>query len=193
MISNKIVELIKRILFLADKAEIDIMFIGGIAVSAWAVPRATYDLDAVVQISEKKLPSFLSLCEKYGFIYDKKKPVKRIQNLSFITLTAGGKDTGFIYVDLFLARGKYFQGAIRRKKTINIFKTAVPVISPEDLILYKLIAGRGRDIEDVYEILVTRKSGIDMDYLKKWAEELGIPHKLQDVLQSFIGRRAEEK
>lgn len=185
MISNKLVKLVKKILCLAEESEIDMMFIGGIAVSAWAAPRATYDLDAVVQISEKKLPFFLSLCEKYGFAYDKKRPVKHIQNLPFVTLRAGGKNTEIIYVDLFLARGKYFEGAVRRKKTINIFNASVPIISPEDLILYKLIAGRGRDVDDVYEILLTRKKNIDMDYLKKWAEELGVPHKLQDVLQSL--------
>ncbi len=184
MISHGIIELIRKLLLLAEESKTDIMFIGGIAVSAWAVPRATYDVDAVALIDEKKIDDFLVLCRKYGFDYDEDSPVKHIQRLSFLTLSAATSSSEKIYTDVFLARGLYFQSAIKRKKILTVFDIRIPVISPEDLILYKLIAGRNRDIEDVHEILLRQKDNLDMPYMKQWAEELGILYKLEDELRS---------
>ncbi len=184
MISHRITELIKKILSLAEESETDIMFIGGIAVSAWAVPRATYDVDAVALINEKKINDFLVLCKKYGFDYDADRPVKHIQNLSFLTLSTGKNFQEGIYTDIFLARGKYFQTALKRKRILNVLDVRIPVVSPEDLILYKLLAGRSRDMEDVHEILLRQKDKLDIAYMKQWSEELGILYRLEDELRS---------
>jgi len=184
MISHGIIELIRKLLSLAEESKTDIMFIGGIAVSAWAVPRATYDVDAIALINKKKISDFLVLCGKYGFDYDADRPVKHIQRLSFLTLSTETSSSEKIYTDIFLARGQYFQFAIKRKKILTVFNMRIPVISPEDLILYKLIAGRSRDIEDIHEILLRQKDNLDMPYMKQWAEELGILYKLEDELRS---------
>lgn len=185
MISKTLLIIIRKILEISQKQKIDMMLMGGIAVSTWGNPRATYDIDVVVQIKSEDIRDMLNAFYKKKFKYDKRKPVRSIQNLQFITFTYSLKKTK-IFIDLFLAKGRYFQEALKRKKTIKILNLKIPVIAPEDLILYKLIARRERDMEDVRDILILQGSKIDIDYMKKWAEELGIKPFLEDELKSVF-------
>jgi len=54
-------------------------------------------------------------------------------------------------------------------------------VSPEDLVLLKLIASRPRDLIDVHDILFTMGE-LDEQYLATWAERLEIVEALQDAL-----------
>lgn len=49
---------------------------------------------------------------------------------------------------------------------IDVAGTAVPFISPEDLIVTKVLAGRGKDIDDVFGVLSKRGSTLDLDQIR---------------------------
>ena len=188
MISKSIILLIRKILKISQQEKINLMFIGGIAVSVWGNPRATYDIDIVAQIDIEKIKDILKIFHKNNFGYDEKKPLKSIQNLQFITLTYPRKKNK-IFIDLFIVRGDYFQEALKRKRIVKIFDLKIPVISPEDLILYKLLSRRERDMDDIRDILSLQKRNIDIHYLKKWAEELGVKAFLEDELKTVYFNR----
>jgi len=191
MISKSIILLIRKILKISQQEKINLMFIGGIAVSVWGNPRATYDIDIVAQIEIEKIEDFLKIFYKNNFGYNKKEPLKSIQNLQFITFTYPRKKSK-IFIDFFIVRGNYFQEALKRKQIIKIFDLKIPVISPEDLILYKLLSRRERDMEDIRDILTLQKGKIDIDYLKKWAEKLGVKTFLEDELKTIYFKRNEK-
>jgi predicted nucleotidyltransferase len=44
---------------------------------------------------------------------------------------------------------------------------AIPVISPEDLIVTKILAGRSKDLEDVRGILKERRASLDLDHIRE--------------------------
>jgi len=184
MISKSIILLIRKILKISQQEKINLMFIGGIAVSVWGNPRATYDIDIVAQIDIEKIKDILKIFHKNNFGYDEKKPLKSIQNLQFITLTYPRKKNK-IFIDLFIVRGDYFQEALKRKRIVKIFDLKIPVISPEDLILYKLLSRRERDMDDIRDILSLQKRNIDINYMKKWAEGLGVKAFLEDELKTL--------
>lgn len=185
MISQFLISIIKKIVKICNKNKIDFMFTGGISVSIWGNPRATYDIDGIIGISLLEAKNFLGILSENRFSYDKKKPIKSIHDLSFITLKYPYRKDK-IYVDIFLAKNEYMKESLQRKKEIKFFDIKIPVISPEDLILYKLISGRNKDIEDVHDILFSQKDKLDIKYMKKWAEELGISYKLKDELDSML-------
>ncbi|MEW5766992.1 MAG: nucleotidyltransferase [bacterium] len=165
MIARILLDVIQNILETLQAKDIAIMFMGGIATSLWAEPRATYDIDGVIEISFDDLEEFFNEVGKKGFTYDKRQPVKSIQGLPFFTLTypARGHE---IYLDLFMARSRYTKEALSRRRTITFEGIKIPIIAPEDLILYKLISGRSKDLDDVREILWTQKRKLDMKYMK---------------------------
>ena len=103
---------------------------GGIATSAWAIPRATYDVDGIILVDRENLNEFLDRFSKAGFSYDKKDPVKIVKNLAFVTL--GYRIQGQeLCIDLFLAQSKYARQVLERGKTVTLDKLRVPIISPE--------------------------------------------------------------
>ncbi len=181
MIAKTLLTITQKILIISQKENIPIMFTGGMAVSLWANPRATYDVDGVIQISQNSLKEFLAEASRRGFTYDRKKPIKIIHGLSFITLSYPIKKHK-IYVDLFLAQSQYFKEALSRRKKVVLSGTKIPIISAEDLILYKLLSARGKDLDDILEIFLSQRGKLDLVYLKKWAKELGITTQLEDEL-----------
>jgi len=59
------------------------------------------------------------------------------------------------------------------------------LISPEDLILHKLIAGRDRDRSDITDILWMNPE-VDTDYLRTWAATLGVSDQLERKLAEEV-------
>lgn len=180
MTKDNLTGIIEKLTKICGKLKIGMVLMGGIAVNVYARPRTTYDVDAVVSVSDEKMKKFLEDLAENGFKYDRKNPVKYIQGSPFITLTYSGT-----YVDLFLAEKNFQEEAIRRARKIKLNKTIITIISPEDLILTKLIAGRERDIDDVREILLENRKKIDFKYLHEWAKKLKVDIFLKDELKSL--------
>ena len=55
------------------------------------------------------------------------------------------------------------------------------LVSPEDLVLLKLISHRPRDMSDIADVLFTQGQ-LDAAYLRHWAGELGVGDALERVL-----------
>ena len=54
------------------------------------------------------------------------------------------------------------------------------LVSPEDLVLLKLLAGRPKDFVDVGDILFIQGQ-LDQEYLHRWATQLGISSALEEA------------
>lgn len=54
-------------------------------------------------------------------------------------------------------------------------------MSPEDLILLKVLAARPRDIGDIEDVLLAQ-GDLDEASMRQWAKELGVAEKLEEVL-----------
>lgn len=182
MISDILTRIIEELYRVCVKRKVKLAFMGGIAVSVYGIPRATYDVDAVALVGETEIKPLLLALRQKGFRYDKKKPIKIIQGKPFITLIYS---KGKVYIDLFLARDEFQVQVLSRIRKLKLNRTKVNIVSPEDLILIKLQSGRERDLDDVRTILSENVSKLDLDYLKKWAKKLGIELFLKDELESL--------
>jgi len=191
MISGSLVTVIKKILKIARKENLDIAFMGGMAVSAWGNPRATYDINCLLGVASGEFEKFMAAMKKEGFQCDEKNIMRAIGGLSFVTLVYPGKKQGGIHVDVFLAGQGFATSVLSRKKKIKIWDSEIPLISPEDLILYKLIARREKDLEDVQDVLVAQRNALNICYLRKWAEKLGVAVFLNDELRSSRRENSE--
>ena len=79
-------------------------------------------------------------------------------------------------VDLLIAGTRYQQEALRRARGAMESVPdagAVPVLTVEDVIVHKLIAGRYRDLADIEEILESKPS-LQEEYIERWAEFWGV-------------------
>ncbi len=95
------------------------------------------------------------------------------------------------FADIALGRTPFDRSAAQRKKRATVLEQTLWVASAEDLVLYKLIAYRYRDLADAQAILTRRRLVVDRPYLRHWADEIAahtgkfeVPAKLQELLEA---------
>ena len=86
---------------------------------------------------------------------------------------------------MFLAETAFQQEVIARRVTCAVEGQQVSLVTAEDLILFKLIASRPRDLIDVQDIFFTQ-GDLDEAYMRRWAKELGVAEKLEEVLAARL-------
>ena len=153
-----------------EKVGIKYFITGGLAVSVWGRPRATFDIDIVVQMVSPQLKPLAQALKKMssaGYL-DEETALDAINNkgeFSFID-----SDTGFKIDFWVLKEGKETDIAYGRRITKVIGKQKIYFISPEDLVVNKLLWHResdsSRHLEDIESIIKISKN-IDLTYIKK--------------------------
>lgn len=172
MSENSPIQSLREVCSFLDSAGIGYVLVGGLAVSIWAEPRATVDIDFLVSLDRKDFSVLVRRLHESGqfvFIHDKPMIFKRI---SFLRATL--KNNTDVSVDFLFSDDDFKAEALKRRVSVSAFDFSVPIPTPEDLILLKRLSGRPQDIVDAQKILATRKNELDMDYIRKWEKKLGL-------------------
>jgi predicted nucleotidyltransferase len=147
------------------------MLIGGLALSAWGIPRATLDVDLTLWVSAERLDEIcLSLASDY--VPRVSAPVAFVHRTRVLPLaTAQG-----VRVDFIFAAFPFEKNMIDRATVRPVGNVPVRVASLEDLVLLKLPSPRAKDEEDIRVILENFRDRLDWEYL------LGVAEMLSDAL-----------
>jgi hypothetical protein len=157
--------------------------IGGIAVRAYAVPRNTQDVDAMLSVGTDDLPQFFRQLAHDGFEIPEpylRGWLDRVQGMPVAKVKVYLSGHG-IDVDLFPVESAFQQSVIMRRVQVDVNGRQISIASAEDLVLLKLVAARPRDLLDVADILFI-SGQLDVLYLRHWADELGIRDRLEHSL-----------
>jgi hypothetical protein len=177
-------EAIQRVASALENAGVRYAFIGGAALSAWGVPRATFDLDLALSIPEEGLGVVLDALSRRGFVIDaafRKGFRDRVGGMETIHVHLPAGST-LMAVDLFLATTPLLGSVVERRTSIDLGRGPIQVCTAADLILLKLIADRPKDRIDVENVLAVQ--GVpERDYLVRWAERLGLRGRLEEILK----------
>jgi len=140
--------------------------IGGVAYSIVFEPRATFDIDLIVDVLDIK--NFIHDLKDYpDFILVHEKPM--IFERAKIERVIHRKD---IVIDFLIAEDNYKRNAVKRSKKLYLKGEEISIVSVEDLIILKLLSHREVDILDVKNLL--RLEDIDRDYINNWVEKLNL-------------------
>ena len=159
------------------------MVVGGIAVSIWTAPRATVDLDFVIGLDAETLPVFIKSAIEAGIVVFDSKPME-FKKANILRMFLEGKESQLLMLDFILADDEYKRESLKRAVVLQWEGQEIRVASPEDMILLKLLSGRGQDQVDVENIIRIQKDSLDRNYLKHWAERLA----LSETLCQFLGK-----
>ena len=153
------------------------MVIGAFALPAWGRPRATLDLDFIIQTPEVPEPLVRKLSD-LGFNFDKEwdryNPMIRAFHKRF--------RSGRTPVDVLLNRDEHDVSAFSRRKKKRFDSRYLWFPSAEDLLLQKLKVGRPQDFTDAAGIVQRMQGRLDRRYLATWAKKLCITAELSHVL-----------
>ena len=138
---------LKKITQNLDKADIDYALCGGLAIAIYAKPRATLDIDIMVQpdyFSEtKKVAKALGYTMSSAMMEFNDGAVK-LQRLSKVDKASGE----YFVLDLLVVTPET-QKVWDDRKTVEWEGQSLKVISPQGLILLKSLRNSGQDKEDI--------------------------------------------
>ena len=159
------------------------MVIGGFAVTIWGEPRFTRDLDVTVSVPADKIGEIVDrICVRFRSLSGD--PLKFVTETRVLPIMVEATP-----VDLIFAALPYEEDAIARARPIHLKDGSVPVCSPEDLILHKIVSQRPRDHEDIEGIFRYRHSELDYGYLDPRVEELADALSDRNMLDWYRGLR----
>jgi len=154
---------------------------GGVAAIAYGEPRTTQDLAVVLSIQLSAIGTLATVLEQAGFYVP---GVDDAVSGRMQTLQATHQQS-IARADLVIARDDDFAHIQFERKQQHPLAdgTEVYLVSPEDLVLNKILWGQSSRSEkqwrDVLAILKTQGDSLDYAYLQTWAERLGILASLE--------------
>jgi predicted nucleotidyltransferase len=144
---------------------------GGLAVSAWDHVRATEDVDILIGVAAVDLDGLLRVLQDRGYRPKLTTPIVDFDGERVVQLIYQPPGKFFEFrVDLFLAETEYHKLALDRRTVFRLPDdgTEIPILTVEDLILFKLHADRIIDRRDVVSLLAEHRDTIDLAYLSRW-------------------------
>lgn len=167
------------------------IIIGGIANNILGRPRFTADIDAVILLEDEYITKFLRIAKECGFI-------PRIINIVQFALKNRvillKHKQSAIDIDISLGLLPFEKEAIAKSIVIKIKNVRFWIPRPEDLIIFKAVANREKDIMDIKEI-VNNHPEINTNRIKKIVTEFS--HVLEkpeiwDDIKSIITQKKKQ-
>jgi hypothetical protein len=172
-----------------EELNIPYMIGGSLASALHGTARSTLDTDLVADLRSEQVNSLVDMLQQ-DFYIDEGMLIDAIQHQS--TFNIVHLKTAF-KVDVFIAKKRSFDLEQFRRRRLEIIvnepERKAFVTTAEDIILAKLEwyrLGGGvsdRQWRDILGVLKVQAGRLDLDYLQKWAVELGVADLLQRALR----------
>jgi len=161
------------------------MVIGGIAVIAHGVRRLTTDIDVVIRGDAAATEQVIAALAKHGI--EPRIPDAANFAAENLVLLMRHSPTG---VDLDLSFGwtEFEHDALQKRETLAFGRVRVPMARPEDLVVFKALAGRPKDLEDAATLVVLYQD-IDLAFVRtqvKVLAQLAEEPELEGHLESIL-------
>lgn len=173
-------------------AGVEYLIGGAIAEWAWGEPRATQDLDLVVNIPIKSVNKLSKELKKRDMLIPAEIIRDNIlEDRADIPINAIHMHSG-LKADLYPVRkgDELRHSAFQRRQRVDYGPPIgkVYIHSPEDLILYKLmyfgLSQQSKHSRDIAAIVKSKRDELDMNYIEQWATRLGLSSLWKEMLDS---------
>jgi hypothetical protein len=164
-----------------DRAQIPYMLSGSVALSMYAQPRMTRDIDFVVDIEEGQVDKFVELFKEDCYI-DHESVLEAVRARGMFNII---HELWVIKADFVVRKDRpYRKTEFDRRRTVSIGGKDLSVVTPEDLLLSKLHWAKTSRSElqlgDVKNLILS-ESNLDWSYIREWAKKLGVVDLLDEV------------
>lgn len=186
-------DFLHKLITLLEEVGIPYMIAGSLGSSFYGQPRATQDVDVVIDPSGDQLERLIALLDQRDCYVSRdaaRDALRRRAMFNVIDTEAGWK------ADLIVRKDRAFSmQEFQRRRRIEMMGQTLWIASSEDVILSKLEWAQGRQSEvqhaDALAVAVAHFGQLNLEYLDRWAKELGIEDELVRLLTE-AKLRAEE-
>ena len=185
-------DFLKLMIDALQASDVEYLIGGAIAEWAWGEPRATQDLDLVVNIPIKSINKLSKELEKRDMLVPAEIIMDTVvEDRADIPINAIHMHSG-LKADLYPVRDgdELRQSAFQRRIQVDYGPPIgkVYIHSPEDLILYKLIyfglSQQSKHSRDIAAVLKSKKSELDLEYIERWVTRLGLTSLWKEMLDN---------
>ena len=188
-----LIDFLRRVVEIIDDAGVSYMLTGSLAAAYYAVPRATQDLDVVVEAEEAGIDRIVQGLSDAGFYVDREaaQEARRTHGqFNAIDPTSGWK------ADLIVRKDRaYSRVEFGRRERVTILDVEVEIASLEDVLIAKLEWSRLGDSalqrRDVLQLLERTWEQLDQSYVEGWVAELGLQTEWADALNRVAETEGE--
>jgi predicted nucleotidyltransferase len=141
-----------------NEAGVDYMLVGGLAVNFYGIPRMTYDVDLMIALNPENILKLVSRLSDWGYqprvpvnpkdLADEKKRRIWIREKNMKAFSFYHEKEAIGEIDVLIDLPVPYEELRERAKVFDVEGTRVPVVSVQDLIDLKILAGRQQDLSD---------------------------------------------
>lgn len=180
-------ELLERVIAELDRLQVPYMLTGSLASSLQGEPRATHDIDLVVELWAEAGQGLVQAFSEPDYYLSEAAIRNALLNQSMFNLidVRGGDK-----VDFWILTDEPFDRArFARRRPETVFGTTMMVSSPEDTILMKLrwakqSGGSRKQFGDALRVYEVQHPDLDRDYLERWVWRLSIRDLWLELLEA---------
>jgi hypothetical protein len=183
------VRVMLRVVDAFDRLSIPYLVGGSMASALYGVSRSTVDADLVAEINPDKVDALVaSLNEEfYADAEMIRNAIDHHSSFNLIHLSTGFK------VDIFIQKDRPFDRLQLQRRILHVLSQEPErkafISTAEDIILAKLewyrMGGETSDRQwrDILGVIRVQSGRLDLEYLQRWAAELGVADLLQEALK----------
>jgi hypothetical protein len=167
-----------------DSAGVGYMLTGSLASSIQGEPRATHDIDLVIEVDPRVVDALANAFGTDAYYFDDlaaRDALGRAGMFNLIDTASGDKIDFWALTD-----DPFDQSRFDRRVRTGVFGAEICVSAPEDTVLQKLrwsasVGVSERQLRDAAGVYQVQQGALDEGYLDRWAKVLGLEESLSDV------------
>jgi hypothetical protein len=184
MPAEEVVATLRRTWEILGELHVPSALMGGLALAHWGHVRSTQDVDLLIALGGARPERLLARLSAAGYRSKRVNPLVRLDDAAFVQLFYEPPAAVLeIQIDLLLAESDFHRQAVDRRVVVPSSELGFQfdVVSCEDLILLKLLAGRILDRHDASELLKANRDTLDMGHLRHWVHRLHLEREFVDA------------
>ena len=157
--------------------KVEHVYVGGLSVMAFGVPRATVDVDVFADYRIRSVAALASGFRRRAFLVSADDLRDALLDRSHVTID----DTRSLYhIDLVPTVDLAKRRALQAKVDIRLLGMTLPIARAEHTVVMKLKFGSDRDLEDAMGMLVRQQGKLDLREMRRFARQQGVLTDLMD-------------
>jgi hypothetical protein len=146
-------------------ARIPHAFGGAIALAYYATPRATIDIDVNAFVESGRSDEVLGALGRLGAQAPSDSESVRLQRDGQARIHWGSTP-----IDLFFSYDAFHDACMERRRALPFGEgETIHILSPEDLVVFKVIFDREKDWRDIDELVFAMADELDAAWIESWA------------------------
>ncbi|MEA2344381.1 MAG: hypothetical protein QOF63_2550 [Thermoanaerobaculia bacterium] len=159
-----------------DSVGVPYMVTGSLVSSVHGVPRATQDIDVVIEPSREQLSALMEILGEPTYDSDRDDAIDALRRRTMFSVI---DRRGIWKIDFIVRKERPFsRREFGRRQKVDILGVSLYAATPEDMLLAKLewakLGESERQIRDAAGIIRIQGAKLDVDYVERWVAALDI-------------------